>query len=321
EPITTTYRGYTVYEAPPNSSGHILLQELNLVEGFDIGALGVLSPESIHLMVEAKKLAFADREAYVADPEWTKIPLAGLLSKEYAAARRAGIDHDHAAGTVSAGDAWRYDPAGAPPAELAAAGRERHEDTTCFAVMDRWGNAVCQLQSIQSSFGSGFVAGDTGILLNNRMTYWHLDEHHPDRLEPGKRVRHTMNPVLVFKDGEVLLALGTPGADTQVQTNLQLITHLLGHNMTVQEAVEAPRWRHRQVGGESTVPHGADDALVLEARFPVEVRDALAARGHTLEIIGPWDAVGSAVIVQRDPATGALMGGADPRRDAYAVGL
>ncbi|MGN6361072.1 MAG: gamma-glutamyltransferase [Thermomicrobiales bacterium] len=321
EPITTNYHGYTVYEAPPNSSGHILLQELNLVEGFDISALGVLTPDSIHLMVEAKKLAFADREAYVADPEWTSIPLAGLLSKEYATARRANIDRNRAATTVSAGDAWRYDPAGAPPAELATAGRERHEDTTCFAVMDRWGNAVCQLQSIQSSFGSGFVAGDTGILLNNRMTYWHLDEHHPDRLEPGKRVRHTMNPVLVFKDGEVLLALGTPGADTQVQTNLQLITHLLDHNMTVQEAVEAPRWRHRQVGGESTVPHGADDALVLEARFPVEVRDALAARGHTLEIIGPWDAVGSAVIVQRDPATGALMGGADPRRDAYAVGL
>jgi gamma-glutamyltranspeptidase / glutathione hydrolase len=326
EPITTTYRGYTVYEAPPNSSGHILLQELNLIEGFDIGALGVLTPDSIHLMVEAKKLAFADREAYVADPEWTKIPLAGLLSKKYATARRTGINTDHAAGAVKAGDAWLFDPESdhhsrPPSVQRRLQALERHEDTTCFAVMDRWGNAVCQLQSIQSSFGSGFVAGDTGILLNNRMTYWHLDEHHPDRLEPGKRVRHTMNPVLVFQGDEVLLALGTPGADTQVQTNLQLITHLLDHGMTVQEAVEAPRWRHRQVGGESTVPHGTDDVLVLEDRFPTDVREALTARGHTLEILGPWDATGSAVIVQRDPATGALMGGADPRRDAYAVGL
>ncbi len=151
------------------------------------------------------------------------------------------------------------------------------------------------------------------------MTYWHLDEGHPDRLEPGKRVRHTMNPVLVFAGDEPVLALGTPGADTQVQTNLQLLSGLLDHGMTPQEAVEAPRWRHRQVGGESTVPHGLDDALVLEDRFAPAARDDLARRGHALEIIGLWEAVGSAVVIRRDPETGALHGGADPRRDAYAV--
>ncbi len=320
EPIATDYRGYTVYEAPPNSSGHILLQELNLVEPFDLAALGPNSAESVHLMVEAKKLAFADREAYVADPEWIDIPLTGLLSKEYAAARRAAIDPARAARDVAAGDAGRFGPAAARAAAPARVVAERREDTTCFAVVDRWGNAVCQLQSIQSSFGSCLVAGDTGILLNNRMTYWHLDEGHPDRLEPGKRVRHTMNPVLVFAGDELLLALGTPGADTQVQTNLQLISHLLDHGMTVQEAVEAPRWRHRQIGGESTVPHGTDDVLTLEDRFPPAVRDDLARRGHALEIIGPWEAVGSAVAIRRDPESGALHGGADPRRDAYAVG-
>jgi gamma-glutamyltranspeptidase / glutathione hydrolase len=129
-----------------------------------------------------------------------------------------------------------------------------------------------------------------------------------------------MNPVLVTAGDEVLLALGTPGADTQVQTNLQLISHILDHGMTMQEAVEAPRWRHRQLGGESTVPHGVDDVLMLEERFPQETRDALAQLGHTLEIIGPWEGTGSAVVIGRDPANGALHGGADPRRDAYAIG-
>ncbi len=321
EPIATTYRGHTVYEAPPNSSGHILLQELNLIEAFDVAGRDPCDPATLHLMVEAKKLAFADREAYVADPEWTAIPLAGLLAKDYAAARRAAIDPDRAASAVAAGDAWRYDPAGIAPGKSGTAPLERREDTTCLVVADRWGNAVYQLQSIQSSFGSCLVAGETGVLLNNRMTYWHLDEGHPDRLEPGKRVRHTMNPVLVFAGDELLLALGTPGADTQVQTNLQLISHLLDHGMTPQEAVEAPRWRHRQIGGESTVPHGTDDVLVLEDRFPTMTRDALTARGHTLEIIGPWEATGSAVVIRRDPDTGALHGGADPRRDAYAIGV
>jgi gamma-glutamyltranspeptidase/glutathione hydrolase len=297
-----------------------VLQILNMLEQFDLRSLGCNTAAAIQLMVEAKRLAFADRERYLADPGWTDIPLAGMLAKEYAQQRARLIDLDRAMAEATPGAPWRYQ---AEPL-VARSPRRSHgpeEDTTCFVVADGDGNAVCQLQSLQSAFGSGLVAEGTGILLNNRMTYWHLDEHHPDRLEPGKRVRHTMNPVLVFKDGEVLLALGTPGADTQVQTNLQLITHLLDHGMTVQEAVEAPRWRHRQVGGESTVPHGTDDVLVLEERFPTDVRDALAARGHTLEILGPWDAVGSAVIVKRDPATGALMGGADPRRDAYAVGL
>jgi len=321
EPIATTYRGHTVYETPPNSSGHILLQELNLVEAFDFAGRDLLDPDAIHLMVEAKKLAFADREAFVADPEWLDIPLAGLLSKEYAAARRAAIDPARAATAVRAGDAWRYDPAGVAPVGTPLRRAARQEDTTCFAVFDRWGNAVCQLQSIQSSFGSCLVAAETGILLNNRMTYWHLDAAHPDRLEPGKRVRHTMNPVLVFAGDEPILALGTPGADTQVQTNLQLLSALLDHGMTPQEAAEAPRWRHRQIGGESTVPHGTDDVLVLEDRFPEATRAALAARGHALEIIGPWEAGGSAVVIRRDPDSGTLHGGADPRRDAYAIGL
>jgi gamma-glutamyltranspeptidase / glutathione hydrolase len=203
------------------------------------------------------------------------------------------------------------------PAVGANAARET--DTTCFAVVDRWGNAVCQLQSIQSSFGSGVVAGETGILLNNRMTYWHLEEDHIDRLEPGKRVRHTMNPVIALRDGRMALVCGTPGADTQVQTNLQLLTGIIDHGLTPTEAVEAPRWRHREDGTESTAPHTCATALELEARVPAATADGLAARGHAIEHLAAWGGPGSAVLIQVDAEAGTLAGAADPRRDGYVV--
>ena len=204
EAIATDYGDYTVYEAPPNSSGHILLQELNVIRQYDLAGMGFGSAESIHLMVEAKKMAFADREAYVADPDYIDVPLAGMLSAEYAEERAAAIDRERAAQNVSAGDPWRHQSA-KPRRTPAGVGERRRgpsaeqEDTTCFVVADREGNAVCQLQSIQSGWGSSLVAGDTGILLNNRMTYWHLDPDHVDCLQPGKRVRHTMNPVMAFR--------------------------------------------------------------------------------------------------------------------------
>lgn len=302
EPIQATYRGHTVYEMPPNSSGHILLQELNLVEHFDLAALGCNTAESVHLMVEAKKLAFADRERYVADPEWVDVPIAGLLSKAYAEEQVRRIDPDHAATDVLPG---------LP---------EQVEDTTCFCVADRWGNGVCVLQSIQSGFGSSLIAGDTGILLNNRMTYWHLDADHPNCLMPGKRVRHTMNPVIVTRDGKLYLICGTPGADTQVQTNLQLLTNVIDFGMNPQEAVEAPRWRNLQNPMESTIPHTCADRLQLEGRFPNDVRDGLAQRGHELEILADWGGAGSAQMIQIQSTNGTLIGGSDPRRDGYAVG-
>ena len=319
DPIATTYRGYTVYEAPPNSSGHVLLQELNLAEQFDLRALGCNTAESIHLMTEAKKLAFADREVYLADPEFVDVPIPGLLSKEYARARAASIDLEQAAENVQAGDAWRYQAAAGPPQGALRVGTPR-EDTTCFVVVDGDGNAVSQLQSLQSGFGSSLIAGDTGILLNNRMTYWHLEEDHVDRLEPGKRVRHTMNPVMVFRDRDLVLVCGTPGADTQVQTNFQVVTHVLDFGMTVAEAVEAPRWRHLQSPTESTYPHTCDDVLRIEGRMPAGVAEDLRRRGHAVEVIGDWEGVGSQVMIQVDSAEGALFGAADPRRDGYAVG-
>lgn len=326
EPISTNYRGYTVYEAPPNSSGHVLLQELNLVEHFDLKSLGCNTAESIHRMVEAKKLAFMDREAFLADPDFVDVPTEGLISKEYAKERVKLIRPDHAAASVQPGDPWRYqkDRRNHSLSTKPLTAREKNENTTCFIVVDRWGNAVCQLQSLQSPFGSSLIAGNTGILLNNRMTYWHLDADHPDCLQPGKRVRHTMNPMMAFKQESdkrrLILVCGTPGADTQVQTNLQVITHVLDFGMTVAEAVEAPRWRHTQNPTESTVPHTCNDEVILEGRFSEEVRTGLANRGHTLNIIGDWEATGSEMMIQVDPESGALFGAADPRRDGYAIG-
>ncbi|MQF69821.1 gamma-glutamyltransferase [SAR202 cluster bacterium AD-804-J14_MRT_500m] len=323
DPISISYHGYDVYEAPPNSSGHVLLQELNLVENFDLNALGCNTAESIHLMVEAKRMAFADREAYVADPEFVDVPIDGLLSKEYAAERAKLIDLDVAATRVNPGEPWMYQTNGRPPKRISKVA-ESPEDTTCFVVVDQWGNAVSQLQSIQSAFGSSLIAGDTGILLNNRMTYWHLEEDHVDVLKPGKRVRHTMNPVMVFRRNrdtrDLSLVCGTPGADTQVQTNLQVVTHVLDFGMTVQEAVEAPRWRHLQNLTESTYPHTADDQINMEGRFSEQVFSGLENRGHKLVRIGDWEGVGSQVMIQIDPDEGALHGGADPRRDGYVVG-
>ena len=301
DPIHVSYRGYEVYEMPPNSSGHILLQELNIVELFDLQTLGCNTAESVHLMVEAKKLAFADREKYMADPNWVDIPIEGMLSKSYAAEQAKRIDFEQAAVDV---------PAGGP---------EAHEDTTCFCTADHAGNLVCVLQSIQSGFGSGLIAGDTGILLNNRMTYWHLEEEHPNCLMPGKRVRHTMNPVIVTKDGKPVLACGTPGADTQVQTNLQLVTHVLDFGMTPQEAVSAPRWRSLQNPMESTIPHTCSNNLQLENRFLSDTKEGLDRKGHELQIVCDWGGPGSAQMIKVHPESGALIGGSDPRTDGYAV--
>lgn len=301
DPIHTDYHGHRIYEMPPNSSGHILLQELNIVECFDLASMGCCTAESIHLMVEAKKLAFADRETYVADPDHLAIPIQGMLSKDYARERAALIDLERAKEDV---------PAGLP---------EAHEDTTCFTVADGHGNVACVLQSIQSGFGSSLIAGETGILLNNRMTYWHLDEGHPNCLTPGHRVRHTMNPVIATREGQPVIVCGTPGADTQVQTNLQLLTHAIHFGMTSQEAVEAPRWRSMQNPMESTVPHTCENVLQVESRFDTTVLEGLEARGHQLNRLGDWAGPGNAQMIQRNPETGVLSGGVDPRQDGYVV--
>ena len=293
-PISTTYRGYQIYGQPPVSQGHILLQELNLVEGFNLANLGHNSAEYVHLLAEAKKLAFADRQQYLGDPAFVRVPLAALLSKEYAATRRRHIDPTKAADRADAGDASAYDGS-----------------TTYFAVVDARGNGVSFIQSIFSDFGSGIVAGDTGVLLNNRMSAFSLDPDHVNCLAPGKRTAHTLNAVMVCRDGRPFMVLGTPGKDAQVQTTLQVILNVVDFAMDIQQAIEAPRWLSRG---------GLD--LALEARFSQDTVDGLTARGHSVSLRDAWSPeVGGVQSIVLDPETGVLMGGADPRRDGYVVAI
>ena len=299
-PIRTSYRGYTVLGQPPVSQGLILLQELNLVEGFDLAKLGHNTADSIHVMVEAKKLAFADRIGYLGDPDFVKVPLETLLSKEYAAKRSALIDVDRAMATT------------------AKAGIDSMDgDTTYFAIVDRDGNAVSLIQSVFHSFGSGVVVDGTGVVLNNRLSGFSLKSDHPNRLDPERKTVHTLNSYMIMRDDSLFLVGGTPGADDQVQTNLQVIANILDYGMNVQEAIEAPRWSSRPgtMPGEENLPY----ELHVEDRISPQVRDGLVKKGHDVKVSGGWSFAGAQAIII-DQSNKVLMGGADPRRDGYAIG-
>jgi gamma-glutamyltranspeptidase len=298
EPIGIDYRGFTVLEAPPNSTGFVLLEELKILEHFDLACMGLLSADAVHVMVEAKKLAFADRERWGADPRSLAVPLDELLSAERAARLAGCIDMRHAS-----------------PTHVSAAA---NGDTTYFCTADGEGNAVSGVQSINSGFGSGIIAGDTGILLNNRMSYWHLDPGHPNRLRPGRRVRHTMNPPIVLKDGALWCVFGTPGADNQVQINLQVLTAMIDFGLDPQQAAEMPRWTSNVPGQYANWPHDGEDALTIEQRFSEAVRAELARRGHPVRTVGDLEGPCSVEIIRRD-ATGMLLAGSDPRRDGWAL--
>ena len=299
-PIRTSYRGYTVLEQPPVSQGLILLQELNLVEGFDLAKLGHNTADSIHVMVEAKKLAFADRIGYLGDPDFVKVPLETLLSKEYAAKRSALIDVDRAMATTAKAEIDNMDG-----------------DTTYFAIVDRDGNAVSLIQSVFHSFGSGVVVDGTGVVPNNRLSAFSLKSDHPNRLDPKKKTVHTLNSYMIMRDDSLFLVGGTPGADDQVQTNLQVIANILDYGMNVQEAIEAPRWSSRPgtMPGEENLPY----ELHVEDRISPQVRDGLVKKGHDVKVSGGWSFAGAQAIII-DQSNKVLMGGADPRRDGYAIG-
>jgi gamma-glutamyltranspeptidase/glutathione hydrolase len=299
EPIRVDYRGLSVLEAPPNSTGFVLLQELKIAENFDLKSMGLGSADFVHVMVEAKKLAFADRERWGADPRSIDAPLDEILSADYAARLAARIDRSRAAPTRAIAD---------------AAG-----NTTYFCTVDGDGNAVSGIQSINSAWGSGVTAGDTGILLNNRMAYWHLDPAHPNYLRPGRRVRHTMNPPLALKDGKLWGVFGTPGADNQVQINFQIATAMIDFGLDPQQAAEMPRWTSNVPGQYANYPHDGPDVLTMERRFPEEVRRELARRGHPVDTVGDLEGPCSVEIIRRDADAGMLLAGSDPRRDGWAL--
>jgi gamma-glutamyltranspeptidase/glutathione hydrolase len=304
DPIRTDYRGYTIHGQPPVSQGHILLQELNLLEGFDLRALGHNTASAIHLQVEAKKLAFADRAAYLGDPKFVDVPMTTLLSKEYAERRRAQIDPQRANFHPVAG--------------------EVHHDTTYFCVGDGEGNAVSFIQSVFWGFGCGVTAAGTGVLFNNRMNGFALDSASPNCLEPGKRTAHTLNAYLITRPdpagGRARLAFvgGTPGADVQVQSNLQVICNVIDHGLNPQEAIEAPRWQHGPVVGDEAE---GGETLSIEDRLPVNTTWDLTARGHNVASIGPWAHSSSYQLFAVHPENGAYLAGSDPRCDGHAAGF
>jgi gamma-glutamyltranspeptidase/glutathione hydrolase len=295
-PIGIGYRGFRVTQTPPNSTGFTLLQMLKTAERFDLAALDPV--RRIHVLVEAKKRAFLDRERHGTDPRFGEVPVDRLLSDAYADECAAAIDLSRAA-------------------DLPVAAPEQAGDTTYFCVVDGDGNAVSGIQSINSAFGSGVTAGDTGVLLNNRMAYWHLAPGHANRLQPGKRVRHTMNAPMVFKDGALWAVEGTPGADNQVQVNLQVLTAMMDLDADPQQALEAPRWTSSQQGQGANWPHDGDGRLTIEPGFGDDVLRGLQALGHRLNRVGPLEGPCSVQAIRVMP-NGVRAAGSDPRRDGWA---
>jgi len=298
QPVSTTYRGYTVYETAPNSQGMAALMILNLLEGFDLPSLDYHSPDHIHLMVEAKKVAFADRNRYISDPDFVKIPVAELLSKEYAHKRRALISKDQAA-----------DVAAIAPGSF---GR----DTIYLCVVDEAGNAVSLIQSLYFSFGSCVVAGSTGIVLQNRGAYFSLDPNQANCLQPHKRTFHTLMASMTFREGKPFMIFGTSGADGQPQTHVQVMSAVFDYGLDIQSAIEAPRW----LSGRYLV-NQPEGTLTMEGRYAYPAVQEMKRRGHQVIAVENWSGImGSAHGIIIQPENGLRTGGSDPRSDGLAIG-
>jgi len=291
DPIETTYRGDHVLAFPPNTQGLTLLEQLNLAELAGLEAMGHNSVEYIHTLVEGSKLAYADRDRYVADPAFSDVPVARLISKEHAKELRRRI-----VGEPTAGDGT-YDPT-----------RDGNGDTVYLCVVDKDGNAVSWIQSLFASFGSGRMVPGTGIVLQNRGSLYSLDPSHPNLVAPGKRPYHTLSPAMVLNPDRTLhMVVGTPGGDGQTQTLTQVINNVLVFGMTPQQAVESPRWRSYGRG-----------KLGLEVGIPEQVRAALAARGHAVSPEQPSAEFGGAQAILILEGGGRMVG-SDFRREAYGI--
>jgi len=355
-PVHTSYRGTEVYECPPNSQGFVMLEALNILEGYDLRAMGHNTAPYLHAITEALKLSFADRNTYVADPKFVpNIPMKALLSKEYAAARRAAIDPNRAIeGEPAPGDPSRVarpstgsgragisgrgaaGPSVSARAELVEARANRYASpqpaptnvgpfdpdeilnlTTYLAVVDKDHNMVSVTSSLLSGFGSGMVVDGGGFFLNDRMRYWYLDPKDVNALQPGKRVRQTINPALALRDGKPWLVFGTPGSDTQPQTQLQFFLNVAGFGMQVQQALEQPAVISNSFR-DSYAPHAVRGELITPAALDAKVRDALAAKGHKLDVRDSRG-VGSVKGILIHPRTGVLLGGVSPTGDSYVM--
>jgi gamma-glutamyltranspeptidase/glutathione hydrolase len=295
EPISTSYRGYTLHELPPNNQGLTALLLLNILEGLDLKSMRSDPGRYYHTLVEATKIAFADRNRYIADPAFAKIPVQELLSKDYAARRRTLIDPKKAIDAPAYGDI------------------RMGSDTTYFTVVDKDRNAVSFINSLFNSFGSGIVAGETGIMLHNRGSGFSLDPNHPNKFEPGKRPFHTLIPAMVFKDKKLVMSYGVMGGDIQAQGHAQVLVNLVDRGMNLQQAIDAPRVRYMSGRG-----------VMMEEGLGAPVIDDLVQRGHE-RVLPPAGIMHRALMgggqaIMIDPDTGALSGASDHRKDGLALG-
>lgn len=298
-PISTTYRGYTFYTQPPSSSGIAVLEQLNMLEGDDLRALGHNSPAYLHLIGEVIRLAVADRNRYVGDPDFIKVPVDRLLSKSYAADRRRLIHAESTIPVATAGDSEEPD--------------DKH--TTHLNVVDGEGNMVALTQTLGDLFGAGLIPADSGVLLSDEMRHLHLDPNDPSYLEPGKRSRSNESPIVVLKDGKPFMAIGTPGSNGIWQRLVQVIANIVDFHMDVQQAVTEPRMKY---GGQAESGSEIRPIFDVEDRIPADTADALRKKGY--EVKSVKDDYGRVHVIMIDPVTGFRLGGADPRESGYAVG-
>jgi gamma-glutamyltranspeptidase / glutathione hydrolase len=293
EPISTTYRGWTVYEMPPSVQGIGALEMLNLMEQFDLHSYGLNSPRALHVQIEAKKLAYADVIRYIGDPKASKIPVSGMLSKQYAAERAKLIDMDHANCDVG------------PGTPVPSAG-----DTTYLSVVDREGNMVSFIESNYAEFGSGLVADGTGFVLHDRGALFSLDPASPNAIAGHKRPLHTIIPAFMEKD-QIRIAFGIMGGWNQAQAHAQFVSHVVDFNQNIQAALETARF---------TKPTFTGCDVLLENRMPGNVKAELEAKGHKITMHNGYsDAFGGGQAVMRDYATGVNYGASDPRKDGAAI--
>jgi len=307
EPIAGTYRGYDVYQLPPNTQGFAAIHILNLIAGYDVRAWGDGTADYYHHMAEAVKIAFADREEWLTDPRFVNIPVQRLISQEYADERRSLIDSERALdiGNVPAGIAYDH------PHER----RAPDGDTCYFCAADRDGMVVSLIQSIYHDFGSAMIGGGTGIILQNRGAFFSLDEAHPNHLQPGKRTFHTLIPAMLLRDGKPYLAYGSMGGEGQPQSQAAMVTRIVDFGYDVQQAIEAPRWLMGRTWGTRS------RNLTLEGRISDEVARELKRRGQPVQMVTDWnDNLGHAHAIRVDHEQGLFEGGADPRGDGAALG-
>jgi len=319
--VMTNYRGVEVYKPGFWTQGPVMIETLNMLDGFDLKRMGHNSPEYIHTVVEALKLGFADRDRYYGDPNFVQIPMRELLSPEYAAVRRKLINDNRASLEQQPGDPVHMKPLTTAQLQRVGAStvpeRERANDTTCVNVIDHDGNMFSATPS--GAWLPAVVAGDTGVLMSERLQSALTDPASPNVVAPGKRPRITLSPTLVLKNGQPFMVLSTPGGDNQDQALLQVLLNIVEFGMNPQEAVEAPRFDTLHLVSSFDDHSFVAGSLNIESRVAEATIHQLESRGHKVKVQQPWGTLSSPTVIVYDPQSGVSSAGADPRRGRYAV--